>query len=149
MSLPCLCCFVGRKGHAHTVTSSAIHTYTDFVFYAYPQGAKNVEFTVQHDQRVYWFEDDSTLPEVREALEKELEWMRDYKARTGREWVGTAWPRPPITYDMWQPKVSCMIALHTQTISNSSDFTSLRKLSTHSAYDQPLLPFCVRRLLYL
>lgn len=55
---------------------------------------------------MYVFEDDSTLPEVKEALEKELTWMREYKERTGREWVGTTWPRPPPTYDMWDPKVS-------------------------------------------
>eukprot|EP00035_Acanthoeca_spectabilis_P039182 m.59787 g.59787 ORF g.59787 m.59787 type:complete len:408 (+) comp9478_c0_seq1:76-1299(+) len=67
-------------------------------------GAKNVEFSIREDQRVYVFEDDSTLPEVKEALEKELTWMREYKERTGREWVGTTWPRPPPTYDMWDPK---------------------------------------------
>lgn len=66
-------------------------------------GAINVEFSIEEDKRVYFYEDDSTLPQVKEALAKELAWTKDYKERTGREWVGTTWPRPPPTYDMWKP----------------------------------------------
>jgi hypothetical protein len=69
------------------------------------QGAKNIEFTISEDQRNYVFEDDTTLPAVKEALDTEMDWMKEYKERTGREWVGTTWPRPAPTYDMWQPKV--------------------------------------------
>lgn len=77
------------------------------------QGSKNVEFTVREDQRVYYYEDDSTLPDVKEALEKELTFMRKYKERTGIEWVGTTWPRPPVSYDMWNPEVRAAAAIRT------------------------------------
>jgi len=69
----------------------------------YP-GAKFVEFAITEDQRLYYYIDDSTKPEVMAKLQEEIDFMADYKERTGRHWVGTTWPRPPPTFEYIQPE---------------------------------------------
>eukprot|EP00040_Diaphanoeca_grandis_P030629 m.181477 g.181477 ORF g.181477 m.181477 type:complete len:259 (+) comp32068_c0_seq1:169-945(+) len=69
----------------------------------YP-GAKFVEFAIQEDQRLYYYIDDSTKPEVLAKLQEEIDFMEEYKNRTGRHWVGTTWPRPPPTFEFIQPE---------------------------------------------
>jgi prolyl 4-hydroxylase len=68
----------------------------------YP-GAVNVEFEVSEDQRLYYYMDDSTKPEVRAKLEEEIAFMKNYLETNGRHWVGTTWPRPPPTFTMRKP----------------------------------------------
>lgn len=67
-------------------------------------GAVNVEFSISQDQRLYYFMDDSTKPEVKMRINDEIDFMSTYLNRTGRHWVGTTWPRPPPTFTMWQPE---------------------------------------------
>lgn len=67
-------------------------------------GAINTEFEIREDQRLYYFMDDSTKPEVRKHIEDEIAFMVQYLNETGKHWVGTTWPRPPPTFTMWQPE---------------------------------------------
>eukprot|EP00040_Diaphanoeca_grandis_P030630 m.181481 g.181481 ORF g.181481 m.181481 type:complete len:409 (+) comp32068_c0_seq2:192-1418(+) len=69
----------------------------------YP-GGKFVEFAITEDQRLYYYIDDSTKPEVMEKLQEEIDFMAEYRNRTGRHWVGTTWPRPPPTFEYREPE---------------------------------------------
>ena len=55
------------------------------------KGSMGVEFTITDTVRNYVYLDATTTAEYWDEYEEEEQHMAEYRARTGRHWIATAW----------------------------------------------------------
>lgn len=61
-------------------------------------------FQIDEETLVYPFVDSTTTKKALDELNKELDFREEYYEKNGFDWIGTTYPRPPVTLYMHRPK---------------------------------------------